>query len=189
MKPMIPYASIVVTAGAAAQALSTSAAKATGFTANGSSDTYTTEGDVSARPDYANNRLLARAPGLRQDGQTSQNTTNDYLVNLSWSGIISAAADITFQVRKNAAAVADLRWAARLTDAVKNTVTGAGILKVLASDNPGTISNFADPATTGYAGAGGAPKEMVPIELYLTAGAGTPSVTPEYANFSILRIG
>lgn len=179
MKGLIPFASLTISGpGAATLALSTSAAQFTLFAsaggANGPANTYD-DGDPAVKPDYANNRILVEAPGV-------------YKVSGFLTGVVDGAADITIAVAKNGTAVADLtnkqRWGT-----TKNTHAFGGLLNVTAADNPGTIATKPDPSSSGFAGAGGFPKMLVPLTILLTAGAGTPTITAEGAQFVVERIG
>jgi hypothetical protein len=178
MKGLIPFGSLTIAAGAATQALATTAALFALWDdspgANGPAGTVD-DGDVSVKPDYANNRILVASPGV-------------YEVEVILSGAIDAAADVTMNVAKNGTAVADLLTKSRWTNAVKNVQTVKGFISVTAADNPGTIATQAEPAGT-FTGGGGYPKRMVPLTLLVASGAGTPTITAENAQFIVKRVG
>jgi hypothetical protein len=176
MKGLIPYASLGVASGSGTQLLSTTPAALNWTTLGAAAGDYTA-GDFSARPDLANNRLIL-AP----------NSTYDIEVNLN--GTIDAGAVITLQLRKNGVNVAggrsQLTW---VISTAQNRHTLKARVTTTDADNPGTISNFADPASTSFTGAGGATKQGIPLDVTIAAGAGTPTVTIGDALFSAVRIG
>lgn len=184
MKGEIPFGSLTVSGpGSQTQALSTTAALLALFSASGGANgpaNTRSGGNPDVYPDYANNRILVQA------GQGAETV---YRVTVVLSGTVDAAADLTLQIAKNGTAISDLINRMRWTNAVKNVQTLTGYFTVTPSDNPGTIPTFADPASTGFAGAGGAPKNEVPITILLGSLSGTPTITLEYAQFMIERVG
>lgn len=188
MKGLIPYGGIQIAAGAATQALSTSAAQLTLFSSaggsNGPSDTFTEGGDPAVKPDYANNRVLVDAPGV-------------YEVTVDLCGTTDATQNITLGIAKNGVAVSGLQSARSWTVSVENAHSLSGFLVVSPSDNPGTIATNADPATSvatgrpagGFGGGGGFPKNLVPLTILLTSGASTPTLTIKNARFNVKRVG
>lgn len=177
MKGLIPFASITVTAGAATQALSTSAALLALFDdaggANGPSGTND-DGINSVQPDKANNRMKLMAPGV-------------FKVTVMLSGVVDGAADITISLAKNATEIADTKSTQRW-GTTENSHTLTAIVVIASSDNPGTLADQAEPSGT-FTGGGGYPKNMVPLTVLLTAGTGTPTVTLKKAQWIVERIG
>lgn len=181
MKGLIPFASLTIS-GPGAQttgALSTSAAQFALFSATGGSAgpaSTSDDGDPAVKADAANNRMLVEAPGV-------------YRVSVVLSGTIDAAQDIVLTLAKNGVAISDSVTRQHWTNAVKNTQDLECVINITAADNPGTIATKSDPSTSGFAGSGGFPKMMVPITILINSLAGTPTVTAEYCQFIIERIG
>lgn len=180
MKGLIPFASLTISGpGSQTLLLGTTATLFNLFSATGGANgpaTTSDDGDPAVKPDAANNRILVESPGV-------------YEVSVSISGTVDAAQDLSCQVAKNAVGVADLVGRQRFTNAQKSTLSFEGFLNVTAADNPGTIATKPDPSTSGFAGSGGFPKQMVPITLLIASLAGTPTITAEYANWTIKRVG
>ena len=175
MKGLIPYAGFQIAAGSTTQALSTTAA-AVGWTALGATLTDYTAGDPAVRPDLANNRMLL-APGT-------------YEIDVQIQGTTDGAQIIGLQLRKNGTAIAGtLRSLTWVVSTAENIHTLKAIVTIADSDIPGTISNFADPSATSFTGAGGAPKQEVPVDVSIVSGAGTPTLTIKNALFMVKRIG
>lgn len=177
MMGAIPFGALHITGGAATVALTTTAALMNIWSSaggsNGPSSTYE-QGDPAVRPDYANNRILVQAPGI-------------FKVELVIQGDMDSAIDVTAQIYKNGTAYSFLKQKARCgTD--KNQVVLIGFIKVVDTDALETIATFADPSASGFAGAGGAPKTMAKLEVYLT-GSGSATITVEEAQFNVTRVG
>lgn len=180
MKGVIPYGYIYIDGASSSntKALTTSIATmdlwstigttgdSTGGTAGG--------GDPAVKPDKTNNRFICNAPGT-------------YKLRVELSGVIDSAADVTITARKSATAIAGgvskQRWA---TTKTHHTMECVFVLS--ASDAPGTLSTFADPAAGGFAGGGAAPKTGVAIDIGLTC-SGSQTITIENARFYVERIG
>ncbi len=175
MKGLIPYGGFQIAAGSGTQALSTSAA-AVGWTALGAAATDYTAGDQAVRPDLANNRLLL-APGT-------------YEIDVQLAGTIDAAQIITLAIRKNGNAISGtsraLTW---VVSTAENIHTLRAVIQLTDSDIPGTIPTFSDPSATSFTGAGGAPKNEIPVDVSIVSGASTPTVTIKNALFFAKRIG
>lgn len=175
MRGVIPFASIGITNGVGTQALSTSAALL-GLSALGGVNGDYTAGDPAARPDVTNSRLIL-GPGV-------------YEIDLQVEGVTDGAQIITFQLAKNGTAISGTArpqsWA--ISTAKNNHVLKA-IITLTDADVPGTIGNFADPASTSFNGAGGATKEGIPLTVLVSSGAGTPTLTFEQLLFAAKRIG
>lgn len=189
MIPLIPHGGLEIAGGSTAQSLTTSAAQMVNWSAASGSNTYAGYGDPAVRPDVTNNRVLLDCPGA--PGGNAPNQAYVYLVMITLSGTVDGTIDVTAQLRKNSVVVADLIAKNRWTVSVKNALTLQGILKVQAADNPGTIQTFADPATSAtalFAGKGGAPANMTPLDVMLT-GSGSQAITVENAQLTVLRIG
>jgi len=160
------YGGMNITDGSTAQALSTTQAAMTAWnTAAGSNVAggYERAGNVAARGDKANNRLLL-APGI-------------YRIHVNMSGVVDVAQDITAQLAKNGNAITGTKFAQRFGTTI-SSMTYETVIEVKASDAPGTIPSFPEPAS-GY---GAAPKMMIPITILLSSGAGTPNLTINQAN-------
>lgn len=180
MKGTIPYGYIYIDGASSSntKALTTSIATmdlwstlgVTGDTTGGT----TGMGDPAVKPDKANNRFICNAPGT-------------YKARVELSGVIDSAADVTITLRKTATAIAGglskQRWAT-----TKTHHTMECVFVLASSDAPGTLTTFADPSTSGFAGAGGAPKTGVAIDVGLTC-SGSQTVTIENARFYVERIG
>lgn len=173
------FGGITTYAGSSTLALSTTAAKLTLWAANSVASSRSRDGDTSIYPDYSNNRVLVAAPGI-------------YLVHLDLALISDSAMALVFQVYKNSTAVADLRSQVHIAT-TRTQVALCGILSVATTDNPGTIATFSDttvttnpPAQVSWAGA---PKTLVPIDVYVTAASATPTITLYDAHLTLLRVG
>lgn len=175
MKGLIPYGGFQIGAGSGTQGLTTTAA-VVGWTALGATATDTTSGDPAVKPDLANNRILL-GPGT-------------YEIDVQIQGTIDGAQIIGLQLRKNAVAISgtlrNQSWAVSTAENVSNL---KAVITILDSDIPGTIPTFSDPSATSFTGAGGAPKNEVPVDVTIVSGAGTPTVTVKNALFFAKRIG
>ncbi len=173
-------AGLTIASGSGNFATTTTAAKFDGWAANASVDARAQDGDVSCRADYANDRVLVQAPGR-------------YEVHLDLSATIDSAVDMIFDVRKNATVISDLRAKKYFITTNYNQVSLDGFFNVVAADNPKTVGTFSDTSATTTPPAqvtwAGAPRSMVPIELYITAGSGTPTLTIESAHLNVKRVG
>lgn len=178
MKGLIPFASLTISGpGSGTIALTTAAAVMNLFSATGGANgpaTTSDDGDPAVKSDAANNRILVEAPGV-------------YEISGFLSGVVDSAIDVTISFAKNAVALADTqnkqRWGT-----TKNTQPFNAIINVTAADNPGTIATKPDPSSSGFAGAGGFPKQMVPITMILT-GSGSQTLTAEGAQVIVKRLG
>lgn len=180
MKGLIPFGALVISGpGAITQALSTALAQMTAWAsaggANGPASTYD-DGNPDVKPDYANSRVLVQAPGV-------------YEVTVNLSGITDGTQDITLAIAKNGTALTTAQNKRSWTVSVKNQHVLTALVAITAADNPGTITTKPDPATTGFAGAGGFPKMMVPLTVQLASGASTPTLTFENCQFLVKRVG
>lgn len=181
MKGLIPFGGMKIVGGAGTIGLSTTATLLNLWSATGGSVLPGTgasgnDGEQSVQADLTNNRMKL-LPGF-------------YEYTLRLVGTTDGTQDITAQLRKNAATLIDGTKSQRSwTLTIANLHVDGGVFQILETDVPGTLSNFADPATTGFAGAGGAPKRLVPVDVVLTSGAGTPTLTIKEASLLIKRIG
>lgn len=178
MRGAIPYGGLNITGGAVTQALTTTAGAMVAWAGAGGSalpDTNSSVGDPAVKPDLANSRILVQAPGT-------------YEVEFNISTDMATGADLIAQLRKNGTVVPTAKGKGRCTTD-KNQVSFKSIIEVTTDDNPKTIQSFANPSTSGFAGAGGAPKTMVPLDIVLSVGASTDTVTIEEASFIVTRIG
>lgn len=164
------YGGINIADGVSTQALSTSQAQLTVWNqAAGSniSSGYDRDGNIGARGDKANNRMLVAAGGM-------------YRFHLNICGTVDAAQDLTVQLAKNGNAMVGAKFSARFSTTMSN-LSFEGIFELKQTDNPGTIPAFPEPAV----GTGLAPKVMVPITVLISSGAGTPTITVTQANLLI----
>lgn len=180
MKNLLPFAGLKMVGNSTVKAITTAQALYDQWSSLGQilgtgMDTGLDDGNTSCRADKTNNRLLLISPGI-------------YKVTLDLCGTISAAGLLTLQLRKNGTVLPGSIRTAQWTNAVDNQFQLIDFVNVLATDNPGTISNFADPATTGFAGAGGAPKSMVALDLMVT-GAASVNLTVKNGIFAVERVG
>lgn len=178
MLGLVPFAGLNVTGGAATQALTTSAGQMVAWAASGGSalpDSNTKCGDAAVKPDLSNSRILVQAPGI-------------FLVTFNATLDMASGADVIAQLRKNGTVVATAKGKARCTTD-KGQVSFQSIVEVTTADNPATIQTFANPSTSGFAGAGGAPKTEVPLDIVLSVAASTDTATIEEASFLVVRIG
>ena len=175
MKGAIPFASLAVAGGTGTQALSTTPA-AVNWTNLGAAAGDYTAGDIAARPDLANNRLLL-APGT-------------YDIEVTLNGSIDTAGILTMQLRKNTTNISpgrsQLSWAG---SSAQNRHTLKASVTLTKDDIPGTVATFSDPSSTSFTGAGGAPKQSTPVDVTLAAASGTPTVTISDALFTATRVG
>lgn len=175
MRGAVPFAAITIIDGALTQALSTTPATLD-LSALGAANGDYTAGDSAARPDAANDRLIL-GPGT-------------YEVELDLEGVTDGAQIITLTLAKNGSAISGTKrpqsWA---VSTAKNLHNCKWLITLTADDVPGTISNFADPASTSYTGAGGATKQGIPITVLVSSGAGTPTITVEQMLLFAKRIG
>ena len=179
MRGLIPYGALTISGpGAATQALSTAAALMAQWSAAGGANINGTydDGNPDVTADKVNNRILVQAPGV-------------YEVEVHLSGITDGTQNITIDIAKNAVAygVAQSKQSWLVSTKIHHYMKG--IVIVTAADNPGTITTKPNPATTGFAGAGGFPKMMVPLTILLTSGAGTPTLTFENCLMLAKRLG
>jgi hypothetical protein len=173
---MLGFGGIQVVGGAGTVGLTTTAAQVGVFSATGGSNTLQSnnqDGNPSVVPDYANNRIKVQ-PGI-------------YKVTLNLSLDMATGADVEIGIRKNGTAISNLVSRARCTTN-KDQVTLVGFFQVTDDDVPGTLPTFADPSSSGFAGAGGAPKTLVPIDATMRCLASTDTATVEYAQFLIERV-
>ncbi|MGL6095182.1 MAG: hypothetical protein ACRC7O_05180 [Fimbriiglobus sp.] len=186
MRDTIPFGSIQVTGGAGTILLGTTAVLMNSWAAASGSDganTSTSDGDVSVVPDKANNRIKCYCPGI-------------YKYSLDVSGVVDGAQDLSFQLRKNAVAIANTKKTQRF-GTTENAFSMSGTFTLTVADNPGTLAAFPDTdASAGqykpggsFVGASGAPKVLAPIDVQITSGAGTPTITVKEATLLIERIG
>lgn len=174
---MDAFGGLHITGGADTLALTTTAARMISWSASGGSnsdaDSNTDDGNASIVPDYANNRIKVM-PGV-------------YKVDLVITGDMDTAADVIAQIYKNSVAVSKLKQKQRMTTN-KDQIVISGLLEVLESDIPDTLPTFADPSATGFAGAGAAPKSLVPIDVYLSLVSGSQTITFEEAAFTLIKV-
>ncbi len=160
------YGAISVADGSTAQTLATSQAALTAWNTSAGSNLvggFDRDGNIAVKPDKANNRILLAAGAM-------------YRFSLSLSGVADAAADITVQIAKNATGISGTKFTQRFFT-TESSLHFSGFFEIKASDNPGTIAAFAEPAT-GYASP---PKVMVPVTVLVAAGTGTPAITIKQA--------
>lgn len=178
MRPLIPFGGLTIIGGAATVSLTTTAALLNLWSATGGGTTDTTQldGNYSVQPDAANNRIKVMAPGV-------------FEYSFRMSGTIDGTIIVTSQARKNATTVIPgTKNAATFTTSTTAAHSANGIFSITSTDNLGTLLNFPEPSTSGYVGAGGSPKDMVPIDIVLT-GSGSQVLTIIEAVFRIVRIG
>lgn len=137
-------------------------------------------GDNSVKADIPNTRMLVQAQ--------SQKAT----YKITWTATIksSAAATLTFSVRKNAGVIAPVQNCVSdfLVGNVPQRVTLVAIVDILPADNPGTIANSGDPPSTSFAGAAAELKNMVPLEIYVAVSADATVLNTE-GTWLVERIG
>lgn len=170
------FGGLNITGGAGTVALSTTAATLNVWSSAGGSNVggTTNPGDsISIQPDNTNNRIKV-SPGT-------------YLVNFFMSGTNASGGKVTARVRKNGSAVTTLKASAQI-GTTNGNLGFSGILTVNASDAPGTLPLSPDPSSSGFAGAGGAPKSLVPIDIDLTLGASTDTLTIVEAGLTLVKI-
>lgn len=168
------YGGMYIAAGAATQALSTSAAALAQWSASGGANGIYSQGDPAVIPDYANNRVKVNSPGR-------------YKVTVQLSVDSDAAFDLTMRLRKNGTAVTGAACQQRVTTDL-NQIVGVFFVEVLATDSPDTLVTFADPSSSGFGGAGGAPKTLSYLDVSLAANTGTPTLTFQECQFLVERL-
>lgn len=159
--------------GTGTQALTTTVGAVTGWTA-ASVNSNTRDGDQSVRPDLTNSRILV-SKGV-------------YRVHVDLTVLGGGTVTVIASVRKNGVVQAHLGSRGTTTTSASGKIAFEGYLEVLASDSPGTIAQFADPASTGFAGAGGAPKLDVPLDLVLSLVSSTDTTTLVDGHFNVSRV-
>ena len=132
------------------------------------------DGNVSIRADLGNNRLLC-VPGI-------------YEFIFEISGLIATTANLVAQFRRNGTVVTGSLRKALWTQTTENTLSMHDIITVTTAHIPGTISDFPDTSTTGFAGASGAPKNSCAIDVMVAAG-GSYNLTAENVLFYAKRLG
>ena len=181
MKGLIPFGGLQIAGGGSAVALTTSAALFNVWTALLADSTI---GDQAIRPDLANNRILV-SPGT-------------YEFNLKLFGATDSAGIISTQLRKNATTVipgtlGKASWAAA---SAQNNGSCSGVFQITAADIPtsGGQPTFPEPVKPAsqmynFTGAGGAPLQLVPIDLVVLIASGTANLTPSEAQLILKRLG
>lgn len=170
------FGGINITGGSGTVSLSTSAAQMTGWSAAAGSNVggTTNPGDsISIQPDNANNRVKV--------------TPGTYLVNFFLSGTNATGGKVTARVRKNGSAVASLKASAQI-GTNPGQIAISGFLTVTNADVPGTLANSPDPAAGGFAGAAGSPKNMVAVDIDLTLGSSTDTLTVTEAALNLVKV-
>jgi hypothetical protein len=183
MKGLIPFGGLVITSGSPTLALTTTPTLFNIWQALAPDSTL---GDASVRPDLANNRIMAGIPGT-------------YKFNYSISGQTGTAGIMTFQLRKNAATLipgtaCSQSWAGSSAD---NVISFSGLFVIAPGDYSATQSqpNFPDPVQgaqafyPSFAGAGGAPHSQCPIDMVVSVGTSTATLTIVTGNWTIEREG
>jgi hypothetical protein len=137
-----------------------------------------TEGDPAIVPDPANDRLKMKVVG-------------NYYITVSLSGLLSAAANVYFQLRKNGTTLIPEAIASVNANAIRFNATIAFLLSLSTTDVPtgGLLATYADPndPAPNFVGGGGFPKTLTTLEL-MAFSDGTPNCTIETANFQALKL-
>ena len=174
------FGGIKVAAGAATQSLTTTAGQMVAWAAAGGSnsdmDSNTADGNVDVVPDKANSRLKVNTPGV-------------YLVMFELSGQLDTAGIVLARIRKNGVAIPGLTARVQCLTSMSQLVL-VGIMRIEKTDLavPPTLGTFADPATTGFAGAGAAPKTECPIDVTLEMASGAQILTINEATLTAIRL-
>jgi hypothetical protein len=170
--------SLRVAAGTQSIATSTTAAKVTAFSGNlaNASTPFSTDardGDHSVVPDLANDRIKLHAPG-------------SYQIELNIRAAVTGANTYDVQIRKNDVVVAGLKTGelAAAADVLNLSITGTIDMAV----GDGTLAQFADPPTTGFAGAGAAPKTLGWVDFVVSNPATTGAFVVTDCEFTVTRI-
>jgi hypothetical protein len=175
MSSKLAYGGLVIAdGGAATQALTTTAGQVVAWGAKGMQDSNNYDGDPSVIPDLTNNRIKVNGPGI-------------YLVTFNISMTGGGTQDVIGVIRKNAVAVTGGSGRVGIGTARAN-LTVTAIVQILPADIPKTIQTFSDPASTSFAGAGGAPKAESYIDVTLATVASTVTATLEAASLTVLRL-
>lgn len=175
MQGLLPYGGMTIVGGAGTVALTTTPALMNLWSASGGADSASsTLGDPAVRIDRTNNRLLLNSPGV-------------YLVTLDLSGTVTTGCDLVVQPRKNG--TTDTRKRKMRFTTNKAQISCHWMIVVNRSDSPSSIQTFADPSSTGFAGAGGAPKTEVPFDIVVSCAASTDTLTVEEAELNAVRVG
>ncbi len=186
MMGQTPFAGIATTGNATGQAVTNAGGTvkltAPFLAANGANVITGTQGsgDNSVKTDLANSRMLVQ----------SQSQKATYKV--TWTGTVksSAAATLTFSMRKNNAVIAPIQNCVSdfLIGNVPQRMSLVAIVDILPTDNPGTIANSGDPPATSFAGSAAIPKNMVPLEMFIAVSADATVLVPE-STLLVERIG
>lgn len=172
----LPVAGLSITDGSTSTlAITTTPAKLVAWSAAGGNKApLPTEGITQA--DQTNNRLLV---GI-----------GFYSVELDLTLIGSGTSDIIAQIYKNGVKVADASARINVTAAGRTMLSISPIIQVTAADFQ-KIPSFADPPTppSKFVGQGGAPDNVTPLEVFISAVSGTNTLTIEAGRFTAFKIG
>lgn len=170
------YGSIYIDGGADTLALSTTAVLLDSFAESGGANGINSgsSGAAGIQPDKANNRIKA---GIGK-----------YLAFFNMSADIDSDTLVIAQLRKNGSVVASCKGQAEITTDI-GQVSFVGTFEITAADIPGTLPTFADPASTGFAGAGAAPNSLCAVDVVISSGAGNPTITVKNASLTLVRVG
>lgn len=181
MNGLIPYANLYHPGGGAVtQALSTTMA-ALNLSALGVLDGLYTAGDVSVRPDKANNRMLVAAPGIYES-----------LLRLNFTS--DGAQIIVAQLRKgaaNAGVLVGTKGQRVVTAAAGQDLVVPSVFQITAADLTAALAQDNFPATSaaGFGGASGATKSSIAVDVGVASVAGTPTITLVEFSWTLKRIG
>lgn len=177
MNPMA-YGGMYITGGADTQAMTTTAGAMVSWSeaggANAVSDSNARDGDPAIIPDKANNRIKLNTPGV-------------YLVSFDLAGLATTGCNVAAQLRKNGVVVTGAKGLG-IFSTTNGAVSFQSIVEVTRSDSPGTLPTFADPASTGFAGAGGAPKTECALDVVLSILTSTDTLTLVEAHLNVIRL-
>ena len=176
----LPYGGIQIIGGADTISLTTTAALMDSWAESGGGNSPASgnanDGDPAVIPDYTNNRLKVQAPGI-------------YLVTFTLSGALDTAGAVVARLRKNGTAYGYGGYAKVHVLTTASQLTFTAIVVVSASDALGTLATFANPSSSGFAGAGGAPKTLATLDVTLEMASGSQTITVVAASLTAVRVG
>lgn len=199
------YGGLIATAGVGTVALTTTPATLTGWTAKADDNTSDIDGDATIRPDLTNNRILVAAPSVQTPtppaGLTAATQKKTYQADVDVSGTVATGCDLILQLRKNGSSgtlIAGTKAKNRITTN-KGNVGFTAIFSVNGGDFIAAKAlgvnqlAFADPSAPDsthpyFTGQGGAPKNLIPIDVVASCATSTDTLTVEEAHFTIIQL-
>lgn len=173
-----PYAGLLITSGAATQALTTTGGQMVAWAAAGGSNNLSSSADsADIKPDKANSRILVGAPGV-------------FRATFVLSGTNASGATVIAQLRKGGSSGTTLTPRGRANIGTSTgTVIFDGIFQVTAADltTYGGVANSGD-SSGPFTGDTKGVANMVQIDVLLSVAASTDTLTIEEASLTIQKL-